>query len=438
MCRRTGRALRRNGEGSIAGSLGRLSRKLASYSASLAVGAVINVVTIPLIISSAGASLWAEFAVAQAIGTIVSLVAAAGWGLTGPADVVRRGTRDRGLHFLESSWARMYLFIALLPLACVALALFRPTNLPMSLVMLLAVSFGSLGASWYFIGESSPGRLFWIDTMPRVIGSVLGVTLLAITRDAWWYVALYAVGAFATVVVPVITIPRRTGVGYGEVSLAPRRSIALLVEQRAAMLTAASTAIQINLPIVLVASVAPRALIEYALAEKVYKFAQNALSPVVQVVQGWRMEFGDAQHRQRLQQIMLSVSAFGLLLGAGVALLLPLASRYLSAGRAEISWSVSIAFGAGLAVVTLSRVVSYAFLMALGARREVARGAVVSTVVGLPAVALFAFLFGAAGAAWALTLSEAAALAYQLVVLKRELRTVTLIVKPIMPGALSE
>jgi hypothetical protein len=256
--------------------------------------------------------------------------------------------------------------------------------------------------SWYFIGEGRIDRLLLADTLPKVLGTGLGVVAIVggATVDA--FAAIQLVGVLAAVVAS--TVLTRAG------SRTPREpwSIArvgrAVQERRVPLGIAISAASYLSLPTALVAVLAPQVLTVFALSERVWRAFSIFTFPVAQWLQ--HSTHLDAHpHRQirsfRRWTLLIAV-AYGIL----AALLAPFAVVLLSARTVSIDWSIAALIGVIVGAGVLPRLLGGVLLQHLDQNRALLATTALGAVIAVVCVPLGLALDGVRGAIAGVALAE--------------------------------
>lgn len=393
--------------------------KMLAFSAPVAITGIVTLVSIPLIIRHTGADAWAAIAVGQASGAAVALVGMLGWATTGPAAVARGTVAERRALFIDSLWSRLPLVFITVPAAAGISTILAPTHHSVALICGVASVLTSLSAGWYFIGSGSPARLAFLDTMPRVIGIVIGVVLLGwgfgTTAYAWCQLAgSVAVAAVSTVAILAEPAPPEECTTPGGVLHAAR----VIRRQAAGLTTSLTSAIYLTLPVLVVAQLAPTSLPLYALADRLRQQALMAVSPVNQTLQGW-VPRGGADMQTRINKATIVSIVVGVFVAVLFGALIPKVSSIVGGGIIVITYCLSIPLGlsAGLNVVTATLGVTA--LASYGAYRELALSSLSGAVIGVLLIPILAFVFGGFGAAWGVVGAQAAVLVFLIHFVKR-------------------
>lgn len=396
----------------IASALGRL----ASFSLTVGLGTVVGLIAIPIISRISGSDQWAIQALTQSLATLFGVAVAFGWGTTGPAMVASSPAPQRPGLFFESLVSRFYLYLATAPVMVVTLILLQPEHAGFVALASITYLVPYLGASWYFIGEAKPFRLFAFDALPQVLGTLAGLGVLLATSDLMLFLATQLVFNVAGVIISATVILRGSG---AKAAWSLKGVAGLLTKQRHGVITAGTGALYVNLPLIAVSVFIPSHLDIYTFADRLLRYAITAFAPVLQFVQGWIPEGGAENTRHRLKRAVQLTPVVGLCGAAALALGGPFASEMLLHGDSDLPYSLSVPFAVTFIAVAVSQVVGLAGLVTIGESRELARSTVVGAVLGAPMIMLGALFVGVVGVAWAVAVSEFAVAAYQVFVLLR-------------------
>lgn len=177
-----------------------------------------------------------------------------------------------------------------------------------------------------------------------------------------------------------------------------------------------------QLPLVLIAAVAPEAAPAYAVADRLWKFGMASLKPLAQIAQGWTPSAGRSMLTKRIRKAVLLTAIAALLSGIGFSILGPIAAAYLGNSSIEMNRSTFMLLGIALASSMISQVTGLAGLMALGADGAVAWSAIAGALICLFALLVQTDHLHVTGAALSVALAEVGVLAVQLTVLYRKFK----------------
>lgn len=401
-----------------------LLKRLASFALTVGASTVIGILAIPVIISKAGADLWGVQATVQAGAAMFGVAVAFGWGTTGAGIVASSPASLRPQLFVDSLVSRVYLYLLTLPMMVLVLTAMNPAHFDLVVAGSIAYLLPFLGASWYFVGEARPARLFRLDALPQLLGVVAGLLVILQTGRLVDVLAVQAVFNLLAVVVSTIAICRGAAEAP-KLSLSPSAAFRRLGSQRHGVITAATGSLYVNLPLLVVYTVLPASLPVYALGDKLFKYALAAFSPVLQFIQGWIPEGGPESLRHRISRSAQVAPVIGLAGAVAIAVLGPLVAGPLSQGKVPLDLSVSLPFGVIFFAVAWSQVVGLACLVPINRTKALAVSTVLGAIAGTPLIFAGALMVGLLGVAWAVAISELVVVGYQLTVLRSYLSSRT-------------
>lgn len=377
-----------------------------------------GLIAIPVVIATVGATVWGVIALGQSLALLLGVVVSFGWGTTGPAVVAGLPPDERPQMFMNSFVSRLYLFLA--ALLVVILITFLTSSVSSSIVALACTTYliPFLGAAWYFIGDGQPRKLFFMDTIPIASGTVLGLGALLVTQDAHAYLLCQLLMNCLAVVVSLRTVTTG-GPSPVVVDAHPGRAIRRLSGQRHGVITAATSSLYVNTPLIVLSFAAPAGIPLYALADRFFKYGLTALGPVIQVLQG-SIPNPDALIRNRRIQLTARYAPLAGLLSAVVAAsLMPWAGDVLSSGQIRITFAMSTPMAVVFGSVAVSQAIGLACLIPIGKGQSLVASTVLGAVLGTPLILVGAYTHGAVGVAWAVAVSELVVATYQLIVVRR-------------------
>jgi len=406
-----------------------ISKRIAGFAVPVAASTVLGLVTIPLLVRSLGAAEWGSLAVVQATAQLVGIMVAFGWGATGPSSVAAAAKAERPELYARSLVARSYLFVIGVVVSGVVLSFLTRGDVTVAFVGSVTYLLPFLGASWYFVGEARPWRLFVCDSLPTLAGTLLGLVAAVTTHSLIAFLIVQAAGSLVAVLIDAFVVLRGSGADIrGNAS--PRAVVASLAGQRHAVTSALTSGLYVNLPLLSIQIFLPGFVPVYALADRFFRYANVAFSPVQQFLQGWVPEAGEQHSYARMRHATWAGLGFGIVGGALVAFLTQPLALLLSGGEIVVPLSLSIPLGTAFVFVASSAVIGYACLVPVGRARSLAASTVIGAAVGAPLIILFAALHLPALVAWSVAASEAVVAVYQYSVLHRELARRTRLQEP--------
>jgi O-antigen/teichoic acid export membrane protein len=396
--------------------------RLATFALTVGLGTVVGLIAIPIITGIVGSDAWAVQALVQAQATLFGVLVAFGWGTVGPAMIAAALPAHRAQIFADSLITRGYLFLVTAPLMAGVMVLLQPGHALFVILASIAYLLPYLGASWYFIGEAKPLRLFLVDALPQLIGTIVGLLVLTATRDFTLLVATQLIFNLIAVLLSSMLVLRgaaeRLAFDYSI-----RSSLFRMAQQRHGVVTAATGSLYVNLPMVAVNLLLPAQLDVYAFADRLFRFSATVFSPILQFIQGWIPEGGPGAVTHRIRRAAQVAPILGIIGGTGLGLLGPTAAEILVKDSIDFGFTLSIPIGLSFAAVALSQVLGLACLVSIGQAKELARSTVVGAVFGIPLIIAGALLGGVVGVAWGVAASEVLVAGYQSVLLRRHFRT---------------
>lgn len=408
-----------------------LFRRFGGFATSLVFSTAVNLLAIPFVISTLGKETWAELALAQATAAIFGIAVAFGWGTVGAALVASLPERERPQMFLDSLVSRVYLFLFAAPVMYFVMLLMGRIDPPVAALASVAYILPFVGASWFFIGQAKPWKLFLFDVLPQGLGTVAGVVLIQFFPQPIVFVlALLAFNLLAVIVGAGGALFRAGHPVNTDLRVVP--AMRRLRDQKYGVIAAGTGSLNSNLPLLAVGQVVAAALPQYALADKLFRFAVAGFGPILQVIQGWIPEAGPARSSDRIRTVARLAPFVGLVAGILLAVLTPWASPLFSSGVITIDYSLSIPFGLILAGVIVAQVVGLACLIPLGKGAALAKSTAIGAAFNVPMMFVLGVMFGAPGVAWAVGLAELVVAGYQIMVVRDSLKH---LVHPPVPAA---
>ena len=379
--------------------------KLGGFTLPVMLSAAIGVVTVPMLLASLGADAWGQVYLAQAAGQIAGVLVSFGWGVTGAAMIAGTSVSKRRAMLFQSLWIRLALFATIAPFVVLGLLLLTRGDIVISVLGGLTYLVPWLGASWYFIGEGSPLRLLVFDTIPNVLGTVIGVILAALTGNTALFLIFQAIGYLAGAIggtaIALRGQPRAewdtSGVKHW------RRT---LVDQRSSVITSATTTLYTNVPLLAVQLFVRELQPVFALAHMMYKYSIVVFTPIQQYFQSWVPQDNKLlQSRARFAAI--SATSIAVMGGALLAILGPALAQLLAPDAVvPLSFSLTLPFGVAVAAVAANSVIGLACLVAFRKIDAIARATVLGAAVGVPSAIVAAAFQSLAAVAWTFAAAE--------------------------------
>jgi O-antigen/teichoic acid export membrane protein len=407
-----------------------LLRRFGGFTVSLLLSTAVNLLAIPFVISTLGKDVWGELALAQATAALFGIVVAYGWGTVGAAMVASRPVAERPQMYADSLVSRGYLFMFAAPVMFGLVLTISRIDPAAAAVASVAYVLPFLGASWYFVGQAQPWKLLLFDVFPQSGGIVVGVVLTSFMQNAYVFVLSLLVFNAVAVVAGALGALKSRGGKAVRTNFAFIPAMKRLRDQRHGVVAAGTGSLNSNSPLLVVNLVVPSALPQYAMADKLFRFAVAGFGPVLQVIQGWIPEAGVVASRGRIRTVARLAPVAGAGAGSLLAALTPWASSLFSNGSIVVGPELSMPFGLILAGVIVAQIVGLACLIPLGKGAALARSTAIGAIVNIPLMFLLGTTLGAPGIAWAVGLAELVVATYQLLVVRQSLRELSKELQP--------
>ncbi len=360
---------------------------------------VVAIVSIPVMIASGGLNLWAHVGVGQSVGAVASAVVSYGWAVTGPAAIAESTPALRRREYLESVKLRLLIAPLALVLAIfITVSVTGPAGLAAGAAGVLSTGLTGLSAIFYFLGTGQLWQSFLLDSLPRALGTLLGIVLLLVLPASTSMLVvplLTGAGALAALAASSAWVLRNLALA----ARLPTRGVwLLLVQQRHGLLSSVSTASFQMLPTVVVGWLAPSLLGTYVFYDRIFKQAMTFLSPALNVFQGWVPRASGVARRNRMRLAVLVAISGG---AATLILLALLGDRVvdvMSSGAVPHDLIALLATGAMIALSAIDLIISRVGLVIRGRLSALAGASVLGLVAGLTLVVILTPAMGLVGA----------------------------------------
>ncbi|MDR2083121.1 MAG: hypothetical protein LBP35_05965 [Candidatus Ancillula trichonymphae] len=381
--------------------------QITKFATSALANTLITLLSIPILISKLGAALWGELALIQSISTFFAIFVAYGWGTIGSGLVASIKAESRREFYGRSVIIRIWLYAIAVVVQALFLCIISQISLRVILLGALSYLLPNLGAWWFYIGESSPRHLLFYDMLPKALGTLFGLVFVWFFRTPE---SLLLPQLVFNLILPVaaLKIIRPTSMW-----ISPREQFSALKTMLSGFLAASMAALYVNLPLVLVQILLPEQLAYYALADKFFKYATQAFSPVTQTLQGWIPEKTELLMSRAKLGVMIS-AAIGMCGWIFLALALSPLTALLSARTIEVSHELGFIFGGAFCMIAISQIIGVAILVPLKRETALVTSTTLGVLVALPLMLIFALKVGVGGVALALTISEFCVTGFQM------------------------
>ncbi|MFD1720139.1 polysaccharide biosynthesis C-terminal domain-containing protein [Amnibacterium endophyticum] len=397
----------------------RWASRLSGFVLATALTGIVGFATIPALIAASGAGEWSLIAFGQAVGVLGTVLIGWGWAVSGAAEAALATEEESDALLLRSIAIRLLLVPPVALVGGGIALLLAPHDPWLAAMSAVAYSLNGMTAAWFYTGIRAPRLLVLREVLPRCGAIVIGLVVCALLHSAYPFPPLMAAGVLLGVVLNV------RGAGGSFVGLLRRHGRAPLPELRRQLPALWSMLVSTSYvasPMILVGVLAPQALVVYALADRLYRTANMAGLPILNLLQGSIPAHDPDVFRRRVLRGLRTLLVLGLTGAVAFAVGAPLVAPLLTNGEYGLPVDLTIAFGVTLMASYFSQVLGLSVLVALGRVRSVAISSTVAAVVGVPVLVLGTIHFGATGAAAGVALAEVAVTLYQLWALRDGLR----------------
>ena len=367
------------------------------FALSMALLAVASLLAIPALIDAGGPAAWGAVATGQSIGAVAAVALYLGWGISGPASIARASAAERGREYAEAMAARGVIALPLLLLTAGVAVLAARSHQELAALASVSAACVGLGAGWYFIGTAAPYRLLVLETVPRVLGTLVGIELMRSGAGAAAGLWGQLCGMLVGVLLPTIWICATTG-GPRQWARLRRPLPDVMRHQITGVTTTVVSSTYTALPIVIVGLTSSSALPVFAVLDKLQKQVYVAFTPVISLLQGWVPRAPTGELERRVRTALRVGAAFCAALGLALFLVTPWLVDWLGSGHLSATTLASLLVASIVSFNLFESVVSRGALVPLGQLGYVARVTGIGSLVGLALVVPFTLLWGAVGA----------------------------------------
>lgn len=371
--------------------------KMVGFGIGMALLGAATLIMIPSLIRASSADAFAALVVGQTTGALGAVVISYGWVVQGPATIAKASPRSRLVEYAESMRVRIPVSLPVTAM-CVAIALaVVQTNPLLTILGCLSTSLIGLTASWFFVGTGQPYLLLVLETGPRVIGAVAGILIMEMGSSAAWGITCQIAGLIIGVALSTtfILLPGRRNLRE---PLLTRPIKQILKTQRHGVSMSAFSSLYGVLPILIIGMVAPALVAPYGVLDKLQKQISSAVSPFVQVLQGWVPRASGVLLKRRASSAVRLASAAGLTLAIALTVIgLPLVA-WLGDNQISVSFLAIALVAFAIALSMIGSVLSLACLVPLGKIAVVSKLTFWGFLTGILLIAPLSIFWGIEGA----------------------------------------
>ncbi len=395
--------MRTNGSAELPARVG-LARRVLAFAGLPFLSLITPFLFLPILARVAGADAWLAFAVGQSSGGFFALLVALGYNTVGPPMVAVSAIDARPNLLAQSLRARLLVWMPSTLLAVAVAVIVAPaSHRTEAALMAVAATMTGLSSAWYMIGLGRAGAIAVYEIAPRMIATVAAAAIVLTGGAVIWYPILL----IAALVVSVGGYSARTLTGAQLKAGGWRDLSSVFRSNRAATATELAGGAYNSLAVTFVGASATTAqAASYVSGDKLYRIGQYSVSALGNALQGWVVENGTAEFGSRIRKAFLLHLALGLLGFAAFALLGPWLSELLFGAEVAIDQMTALGLGAATLGISLGTALGRITLIGMGANRAFLASVLLAACVGVPAIILLSYAFGAAGGAWGLAIGE--------------------------------
>ncbi|MFQ4150624.1 hypothetical protein AAGW05_18385 [Arthrobacter sp. LAPM80] len=380
--------------------------------------ALITLISIPIIISSAGNQGWASIATGQAVGGFLGVVCGLGWNVTGPsiaavADVIlSRRTLKLAL------FTRLMVSIPLFLIGIEVVYLLHLARLDLAVLGLASTLVISFNMQWFFVGQNKPVLLVLYDSIPRLLTLLAGWMIVLLGANVSVGLAgqiLSSLVAAAIVCVKLRVFHDGSRLGFPTVW----REI---FKQGHGLSTEVLPAFLSYCPMIAISALAPSIAPLYALIDKVHKQLVTGLVPMGNFIVAkllYRLNGSDHPFEQTVRGGMNKIILLGTAsclgtLTFGEPLIWFLSHKTMSL---HIYLLVLLSVLVGLTVVVA--ILPYGLMAPMNCLRQASISLLLGTVIGISALVTLTVFLGAVGTLLGQVIGYATAILFQWLTIRR-------------------
>jgi hypothetical protein len=393
-------------------SVGNLALPMVSVS-------LINLLSIPLIISNSSLVIWNEIVVAQAIGSIGAIVIGFGWGVSGPVQVGTVEMKQAIEIFAMSVVSKIGISFFTAPI-CIAITLAivgRELHAILGCLGSLVLGFSS---SWFFVGKKRYKELFLLDTCPRVTLYLIGIMLCIKGNQINALLLMIFLAGLTGSLLPVSSILKSNFSMLNILKIKWMFIFTTLASQKHGFFTVLLSSVYVTLPIILVQMIAPIASPVFNLGLKIVKLSTMIFIPISQFLQGWIVNSSQIFARLKIGNRItffatICITFFTFMFGQRI-------TNFVSDSSLILSRNLLLTISATVFLICMTQFIGLTGLFILNHGVDVPKSTFLGAVIGSPLTAFLAFRLDAQGALLGVLVSELVVFAWQLSVYLREMK----------------
>lgn len=387
----------------MASSTVALGRRIVGFAVIPYVSLVAPFIFLPVLARVASTDVWVAIALGQSVGGMAGLIAGFGYQTLAPPMVAVASIQDRRRMLATSVHVRLPVWAIAAVIASAAAAFLAPdANRTEATAMAATMSLAALAPTWYWIGVGRALPIFWYEVLPRMAATLAATGILLLRGPVMWYPVLLAAAMLGG---PAFVYIRNAASELVRADVDDVRAV--LRRHPPAVIAEAAAGVYNSLAVAIVASIASAGqAAHYISGDKAYRIGQYSVGSLGNALQGWVVEAREGGLGRRLRLVIVLHTAMGLLGLAAFGLLGPWLTDVLFGPDVAIGETTAFGFGVSILGIALGTAFGRIGLITIGARKAFMTCVLAASAAGAAGLLVGGVLWGAAGAAWALGITE--------------------------------
>ncbi|MEI3844106.1 MULTISPECIES: glycosyltransferase [unclassified Microbacterium] len=366
--------------------------------------ALLPLVALPVVAHAASTAEWAGLNIGLGVGGFTAAVGLVGWNVLGtPLVAMTTDPAERLALYGRSFYIRLLAVGATSVVgAAVAAAIAPDGTKPLAAVFAISGGLTAIGLSWYAVGVAAPRLVFWYEVVPRSVATALSIAVVLLTGQILWYGLLLCLSAIVgTLWFHVRHLGRLLPAWPGAARL--REDIG---DMSSSWGVESVGSLYANAPVPIAGVIgSTSATAAYSSSHQIFRYGLLAVSAAGNALQAWVLETEGTHRRRRHQVAFVVMGAVALVGWVVLAVLGPVLSGLLFAGK-QGEPAVFHAYAIAFVAVALSTPLIRNILIPHRRDRQVLVVTIVSALLGLTAMFVLGNAIGPLGVAVGFALSE--------------------------------
>lgn len=383
---------------------------------------VATFVSVPIILGTLGPQIWVSITIGQAIGEIARALVVWGWNSIGITIVAPMSPAEKLRYYFASILPRVMIFVVVAVAITIGSFAIPSADPGSALRMSFAGAIYGLTGGWLLISNGEPLKFVLFDALPRAASILIASLLLLAIPSPAIYGWVNIVGSLLAVCLPFALAARRAKPNGVKIALGTfREAIAALRRGLPIVGSVLVMVMRISFSVLAAPFIAPSATPTVALGDKFFRWANTAMTPIMQTLLARIPRLGGGIRRRARLALILAWSG-GLILGIVTVFVVRYLSGPLSHGQIVIPFASAIPIGIAAMMVFVAGITGNSVLVMFGRLNQVFSAGLVALVLLVASSVSLGLLFGASGMFWAFAIAESVVVIYQSFVVAAELR----------------